>query len=94
VLSAQVIEYRLTLPEAIRENEIVLVINGHESRLSFEAALIFFLNSIDVIVLPACSSHLLLMFDIAVASPLKDPFKQELDKRVSRFSHVAPEQRE
>jgi hypothetical protein len=85
VLSAQVIEHPLTLPEAIRENEIVLVIDGHESRLIFEAAPIFFLNSIDVIVLPACSSHLLQMFDVAVASPLKAPFKQELDKRMGRF---------
>lgn len=94
VFSAQMSAYRLTLPEAIRDNEILLVIDGHKSRLSFLAAMIFFLNSIDVLVLPAHSSHLLQMFDVAVASPLKTAFKQELDKRVSRIAHADPEQRE
>jgi hypothetical protein len=42
--------------------------------------MIFFLNSIEVLVLPAHSSHLLQMSDVSVASPLKTEFKQELEK--------------
>jgi hypothetical protein len=39
--TAQVSECRLSLPQAIRANEILLVIDGHKSRLSFVEAMIF-----------------------------------------------------
>jgi hypothetical protein len=85
-------EYRFGLPQAIRENEILLVENGYENRLSFLATELF-LNSIEMLILPANSSHLLQMFDVSAASPIKTAFKQELDKRVDYITHADREQR-
>jgi hypothetical protein len=63
----------------LTDSDIVLIIDGHKSRLNFTAALIFPLNGIDVIMLLAHSSHLLQMFDVIVATPLERAFKLELD---------------
>jgi hypothetical protein len=41
VFSAQMNEYHLRLPQAIRANKILLVTNGHKGRLSFLAAIFF-----------------------------------------------------
>jgi hypothetical protein len=94
VFSAQTSEYRLSLPEAIRDNEIFLFIDGPQSRLSFLVAMIFFLNLIEVFVLPAHSSHLPQMLDISAALPFKIAFKQELEKRIDRVTHADTEHRE
>jgi hypothetical protein len=51
----------------------------------------FFLNGIDVLVLPAHSNQLLQMFDAAVAAPLKTAFKQELDWRILAFARKPAE---
>jgi hypothetical protein len=56
--------------------------------------MIFFLNSIEVFILPAHSSHLLQMSDVFVAPLVKTVFKQQLDKRVDRIVYADPEQRE
>jgi hypothetical protein len=94
IFSAQMNEYRLSLPEAIRDTEILLVIGGYKRRLSFFTAIIFFLNSIEVLDLPAHSSHLLQMFDVSVASPLKTAFKQAREKPIDHVTHANPEHRE
>jgi hypothetical protein len=90
VFAAQMSEYRLTLPEEIRDEQMLLIVDGHKSRLNYEAAMIFAMSGIDVLVLPAHSSHLLQMFDVAVAAPLKVAFKQELDRRVQQFGEAFP----
>jgi hypothetical protein len=59
---------------------MLLIIDGHKTRLSLLAAVFFELNGIDVLMLTAHSPHLLQMFDVAVASPIKAVFKQQLDK--------------
>jgi hypothetical protein len=79
---AQIGLYRLTLPEDNREQDKLLVIEGHKTRRKDRAAIIFELNGIDALVLPAHSTHLLQMVDVAVASPIRAVFKQELDKQV------------
>jgi hypothetical protein len=38
----QMSKYRVSLPREIRENKILLVIDGHKSRLNILAAMIFF----------------------------------------------------
>jgi hypothetical protein len=68
---------------------MLLIIEGHESHLNLIATTIFLLNGIDVLVLPAHSSHLFQMFDIAVGVPLKTAFKQELDRRTPTFARKA-----
>jgi hypothetical protein len=86
VFLAQMSENRMTLPPEIREEQIMLIVDDHKSRLNYEAAMIFAMSEIDALVLPAHSSHLLQIFDVAVASPLKVAFKQELDRRKQRLS--------
>jgi hypothetical protein len=93
VFSAQMSEYHLSLPETIRDNEIFLVTDGHKNRLSFLAAMIFVLNSIEVLVLPGHSIHLLQMFDVFVTFPLKTTFKQELEKWIDHVTHADPDHR-
>jgi hypothetical protein len=86
-------EYHLNLPQAIRGKEILLVREGHKSRLSFLAAM-FFLDSIELFVLPAHSSHLLQILNVSVVSSVKAAVKQEFDKRINRIAQADPEQRE
>jgi hypothetical protein len=49
------------------------------------------LNLIELLALAAYSSHLLQVFDVSVASPLKTAFKQELEKRIDHVTHTDPE---
>jgi hypothetical protein len=64
---------------------MLLIIDGHKTRLNLTAALIFWLSGIGVLVLPAHSTDLLQMFDVAVAGPLKTAFKHELDRQISQL---------
>jgi hypothetical protein len=57
VFCAQISLYRLTLPEDIREQDVLLIIDRHKTRLSLLAAVIFDLNGIDVLMPPAHSTH-------------------------------------
>jgi hypothetical protein len=91
VFCAQISLYPLTLPVDFREQDMFLIIDGHKTRLSLLAAVIFELNGIDVLVLPAHSTHLLQLFDVAVASPIKAAFKQELDKRAGMVIAAGPD---
>jgi hypothetical protein len=54
--------------------------------------MIFAVSRIDVLVLPAHSSHLLQLFDGGVAASLKVAFNQELDRRIERFADLGPGQ--
>jgi hypothetical protein len=75
----------LTLPPKIRDSDTLLIIDGHKTRLNLTAALIFWLSGIDVLLLPAHSTHFLQMFDMAVAGPLKIAVKHEFDRQISQF---------
>jgi hypothetical protein len=72
--------YRLTLPEEIREEPALLVVDGHSSRINFVAVYILLLFSVDLLILPPHHSHVLQPFDLSVGSPLKVAFIQELAK--------------
>jgi hypothetical protein len=90
----QISHYRLSLPDNIREERILLILDGHSTRLCFDAALIFSIWNIDVLILPSHSSHLIQPFDVAVASPAKVEFKKELDKHLKEIMDTDPEKRE
>jgi hypothetical protein len=90
VFCAQVSKYRLRLPEHLRDATMLLIIDGHKSRISGLAAVIFILNNIDVLTLPADTSHLLQMYDVGVAPALKVAFKNELEKRIGRLTDAPP----
>jgi hypothetical protein len=58
---------------------MLLVIDGHKTRLNLTAALIVCLSGIKVLILLVHSTHLLQRFGVAVAGPLTTAFKYELD---------------
>lgn len=69
---------RLRLKPNLREEPALLFVDGHSSRWNFKANLIFWLFNVDVLSFPGHTSHLLQMFDVGIASPLKDEFKRQI----------------
>jgi hypothetical protein len=50
IFCAQISHYRLSLPLVLRDEVILLILDGHKTRLSLLAALIFEMNGGDVLV--------------------------------------------
>lgn len=65
----QISQYRLKLLLNIRNDPILLIVDGHPSRRNFLANYIFSSFNIDVLILPGHTSHILQPFDLTVASP-------------------------
>ena len=78
---AQLSFLRASWPENLRDESVLLFVDGHSSRYDFVANLIFWLFDVDVVCFPGHSSHLLQMFDVSLASPLKAEYKRELMAR-------------
>lgn len=70
--------YRLTLPEEIRSEHIVLVVDGHSSRGHYYSSKLLSLFGIILLVLPGHTNHVLQPFDVGLASPLKTAFAKYL----------------
>ena len=68
LLVCQVSHYRLTLPDHLRSERILLLVDGHPSRNNFKAALILYLFGIELVLIPPHTSHLLQQFDVSLAS--------------------------
>ena len=58
----------------------LLILDGHASRINFSALEYLSRACCDVIILPAHTSHITQPFDVAIASPLKNIYKQLLLK--------------
>jgi hypothetical protein len=86
--------YRLTLPEGIRDEPVLLILDGHNSRVNLTALMILDLFNVDVLCLPAHSTHVVQPIDVAVAAPLKTYFKQEFAERIHELLAVDPTKRE
>ena len=65
---AEVQIYRLSLPPQLRDRPILLIVDGHASRMNFDAAYILHIFNIDCLVLPGHCSHVLQPFDVNMAS--------------------------
>ena len=78
LLVCQLSHYRLTLPDDLKDESILLLVDGHPSRFNFTAALILYLFNIDLVLIPPHTSHILQAFDVGLASPLKTYFKEYL----------------
>ena len=76
---------RLRLPPEIRNEPALLFVDGHSSRLDFRANLILWLFNVDCLSFPGHTSHLLQMFDVCVASPLKQEFQKEMMRDDEEF---------
>ena len=66
--------YRKKLPEDIANEEALLIIDGHTSRENAFAMQLLAKNHVQVLIIPAHTSHILHIFDVALASPLKRMF--------------------
>jgi hypothetical protein len=84
----------MSLPDEIRNAPILLIMDGHKTRLSYEAAVLLDMFNIELLILPAHSSHLLQPVDVAVASPVKTEFKKKMDAALGRLMAADPEKRE
>ena len=82
--------YRKTLSRDIRNKEALLIMDGHSSReCPFGLALLRD-NKIDVLILPAHSTHVMQIFDVAIASPLKTYYSTALKKYLHDLDDVGP----
>lgn len=63
--------YRSNLDKSIRNKSTLLVMDGHGSRECPLALHLLKCNGIDVLILPAHTTHITQMFDVCLAHPLK-----------------------
>ena len=75
---SEILIYRLTLDENLRNERILLIMDGHKSRANFFVAKLFDAFGIDILILPGHTSHLLQPFDVSVASSLKVEYQKNL----------------
>ena len=76
--------YRMNLDPEIRDEKAVLILDGHCSRENPIALYILRINNIDVLVLPAHTTHLLQMFDVVLAKPFKKSFSRKFNEYFSK----------
>lgn len=77
--------YRKTLDQSIRDSKAVLIIDGHTSRENPKAIYILNMNNVEILVLPAHTTHLLQMFDVVLAKPFKKRFSEKFNKIFSKL---------
>ena len=68
--------YRLSLPPDLRDQRILLLLDGHKSRNNSFIAMVFDIFKIDILIFPGHTSHILQAFDVSIASPLKTAYKE------------------
>lgn len=73
---SEITKYRLQLPENLKEQKILLIVDGHSSRYTPEALILLKKFNIELLVLPPHCTHCVQPFDVAIASPLKTQFKK------------------
>lgn len=71
----QITHYPLNLPLSIRNEPILLIVDGHPSRRNYLANYIFSCFNVDLLILSGHISHVLQPFDPVVAAPLKSQLK-------------------
>jgi hypothetical protein len=63
--------YRAKVAPELAGQRMLLILDGHGSRWTYEAMRLFDVNHVDVLILPPHSTHVLQPFDVSVAGPLK-----------------------
>ena len=72
--------YRCKLHPSIRNHRALLVMDGHASRECPRALEMLRRAGVDVLILPAHTTHITQMFDICLAAPLKKAFAANMQK--------------
>ena len=78
--------YRKTLPPALRNEKILLISDGHQSRGNLKVLNLFHENNIELLILPAHLSHILQPFDVGIAGALKMNFKKSVVTSKNNFN--------
>lgn len=63
--------YRLSLPQNIRNEKIILLVDNHPSRCNSWAIEFLALHNIDLLIFPPHTTHVLQRFDVCIAGQLK-----------------------
>ena len=77
--------FRKTLEKSIREKEALLILDGHKSRENSIALKLLKQNKVTVFILPAHTTHLILIFDVGIASQMKGIFTQLFNDMIKNF---------
>ena len=91
---AQISIYRLELPPELRNQRILLLLDGHRSRINYFVSRLFDFYGIDILIFPGHTSHILQAFDVSVASPLKCSYKRRILKYDITFDDKGDRRRE
>ena len=87
--------YRIKLPHELRDKWILLILDGHNSRLSFYSMLLLWMFKIQCLLLPGHCTHVLQPFDVGIASPLKVNYKSILNlQKFEKFYNLKQTQQE
>ena len=70
--------YRTSLPQQIRNQRALLILDGHKSRECLPAIQYLASQTVSVLILPGHCSHVLQLFGVGVASALKVTYKKAL----------------
>lgn len=79
---------RLKWPKKIRNEKVLLIVDGHSSRSTPDALKLLRENDIELLVLPAHLTHLLQPFDVGIAGTLKMLFRKSLIELKTRFFSI------
>jgi hypothetical protein len=72
--------YRLSLPENLRHEKVLLILDGHLSRANLSAMWLLYLFDVEALIIPGHTSHVLQAFDLTIASPLKTYLSQIINE--------------
>ena len=74
--------YKLQLPAGLRTEKALIILDGHSSRENPLALLLLRKANVEVVVLPSHTTHVLQIFDVGLASPLKTAFASRFKKQL------------
>ena len=75
--------YRMRLDPELRSRRALLILDGHLSRECPRALMFMSHHNIDVLILPSHTTHILQIFDVSLASPLKTKFTHFFKKLIN-----------
>ena len=73
---SEISDYRKNLPSHLRDKRMLLLLDGHKSRVNYFIAKLFDIHGIDILVFPGHTSHVLQPFDVGIASSLKSKYRE------------------
>ena len=79
-------DFRMKLPPPLREENVLLIMDGHNSRENPLALALLRRARVKVYILPSHTTHVLQMFDVGLASPLKKEFTSKFRKELKKLN--------